>query len=97
MKTIYKILVSLLVAVMPLTASAQILQKAAQRMELATLETEVGGVPNVELMVFKMQDAGTYWLSVGHLGIGGDLVQLRFDPVYELFIPLGNSLDEAIE
>lgn len=96
MKTIYKILVSLLVAVMPLTASAQVLQKAAQRMELATLETEVGGVPNVELEVFKMQDAGTYWLSVGHLGIGGDLVQLQFDPVYELFIPLGNTLDEAI-
>ena len=96
MKTINKILVTLLMAVMPLTASAQVLQKAAQRMELATLETEVGGVPNVELEVFKMQDAGTYWLSVGHLGIGGDLVQLQFDPVYELFIPLGNTLDEAI-
>ena len=96
MKTINKILVTLLMAVMPLMASAQILQRAAQRMELATLETEVGGVPNVELEVFKMQDAGTYWLSVGHLGIGGDLVQLQFDPVYELFIPLGNTLDEAI-
>ena len=96
MKTINKILVSLLVAVMPLTASAQILQKAAQRMELATVESEVGGVVGITIEVFKLADAGTYWLSVGNLGIGGDLIQLTFDPVYELFIPLGNSLDEAI-
>ncbi len=96
MKTIYKILVSLLVAVMPLTASAQILQKAAQRMELATVESEVGGVAGVTIEVFKLADAGTYWLSVGNLGIGGDIVQLQFDPLYELFIPLGDTIDEAI-
>ena len=39
MKTIYKILVSLLVAVMPLTASAQVLEKAANRLEICTVET----------------------------------------------------------
>ena len=44
-----------------------------------------------------MNDTGTYWLSVGHLGIGTDLLQLQFDPVYELFIPLGDSLEEAVE
>ena len=78
------------------TLSAQVLQKAAQRMELATVETEVGGYETAQMEVFEMRDSGTYWLSVGHLGIGTDLVQLDFDPVFELFIPLGNSLEEAL-
>ena len=78
------------------TLSAQALQKAAQRMELAVVETEVGGYETAEMEVFAMRDSGTYWLSVGHLGIGTDLVQLEFDPVFELFIPLGNTLEEAL-
>jgi len=90
-------MVTLLLAAMPAMASAQVLQKAAQRLELATVETEIGGHETAELEVFKMNDAGTYWLSVGHLGIGSDLVQLKFDPVFELFIPLGNTLEEALE
>ena len=96
MKTIFKSLITLLVAVMPVMASAQILQKASQRIELAVVETEMGGIETAQLEVFKMNDTGTYWLSVGHLGIGSDLVQLEFDPVFELFIPLGNSLEEAL-
>ena len=63
------------------TISAQVLQKAAQHMELATVETEVGGYETAQMEVFQMRDSGTYWLSVGHLGIGTDLVQLEFDPV----------------
>ena len=96
MKTILKTLTILLLAAMPALASAQVLQKASQRLELATVETELAGYETAELEVFKMNDTGTYWLSVGHLGIGVDLVQLKFDPVFELFIPLGNSLEEAI-
>ena len=92
-----KVLITLLVAAMPALASAQLLQKASQRLELANVETEIGGYETAELEVFKMKDAGTYWLSVGHLGIGTDLVQLKFDPVFELFIPLGTSLEEALE
>ena len=97
MKTISKIMITLLFAAIPALTSAQVLQKAAQRLELATLETEIGGYETASLEVFKMNDTGTYWLSVGHLGIGVDLVQLQFDPVFELFIPLGNSLEEALE
>lgn len=96
MKTILKSFVTLLLAAMPVVASAQVLEKAAQRMELATLETELGGYETAELEVFQMRDSGTYWLSVGHLGIGTDLLQLQFDPVFELFIPLGNTLEEAL-
>ena len=97
MKALSKLAITLLVAAMPVLASAQILQKASQRLELAVVETEIGGYETAQLEVFKLNDAGTYWLSVGHLGVGTDLVQLKFDPVYELFIPLGNSLEEALE
>ena len=96
MKTIFRALIALLLAAMPALASAQILQNASQRLELAVVETEIGEHQTAQLEVFKMNDAGTYWLSVGHLGIGSDLVQLEFDPVFELFIPLGNSLEEAL-
>lgn len=92
-----RFIVVLAVAVMSAaTLSAQVLQKASQRLELATVETEVGGFETAELEVFKMNDTDTYWLSVGHLGVGTDLVQLQFDPVFELFIPLGDSLEEAL-
>lgn len=89
-------MLTLLLAAIPVLSSAQILQKASQRIELAVVETEMGGIETAQLEVFKMLDSGTYWLSVGHLGVGTDLVQLQFDPVYELFIPLGNSLEEAL-
>ena len=39
----------------------------------------------------------TYFLCVGTLGIGDDVVQVYFDPVYKLFIPLGTTLSEALE
>ena len=97
MKTVNRILISLLVALMPLMASAQVLEKAANRLEICTVETEYGeNSLSGEIEVFRMKDTGEYWLSVGHLGIGGNIVQLNFDPVYELFIPLGDTLDEAI-
>ena len=93
-----RIFIVLAVAVMTAaTLSAQVLEKASQRLELATVETEIGGYETADLEVFQMHDTGTYWLSVGNLGIGSDLVQLKFDPVFELFIPLGNSLEEALE
>ena len=66
------------------------------RVEIAEVETEE---TNTELEVFYMNDESprVYYLSLGHLGIGTDIIQVQFDPVYELFIPLGSTLDEAIE
>ena len=68
------------------------------RMELVNVETETNGTVNTELEVFYMDDESprVYYMSVGNLGIGGDIVQLELNPVYELFIPLGNTLEEAI-
>ncbi|MBR1784161.1 MAG: hypothetical protein IJ760_01845 [Bacteroidales bacterium] len=37
-----------------------------------------------------------YYLSVGHLGMGDEVLQVLFDPICELFIPLGNNLAEAL-
>lgn len=97
MKNTKRLLITLLLAVIPMMASAQILEKAAQRSEIATVETELEDMPTTELQVFRMDNDGSYWLSVGHLGVGIDIIQIQFDPVYELFIPLGNTLDEALE
>ena len=88
-----------LFAFLTVFAYAQNSSVLRQRMELANVETEVGGVFRTELEVFYMDDENprVYYLSVGNLGIGSDIVQLKFDPVFELFIPLGNSLEEAVE
>ncbi len=37
-----------------------------------------------------------YYLCVGTLGIGDEVVQLIFDPIFKLFVPLGATLDEAM-
>lgn len=65
-----------------------------QRLEIAEFEREENGT---HIEVFQMQDNGKYYLSVGNLGVGTDFVQIQFDPVFELFIPLGETLSEAIE
>lgn len=68
------------------------------RIELAEVESEIDEAFTTELEVFYMNDENPrmYYLSLGHLGIGTDIIQLQFDPVYELFIPLGGTLEEAI-
>lgn len=69
------------------------------RMEIVQSEEEaINGLVSTSLEVFYMgdEDPRTYYLSVGHLGIGGDIVQIEVNPLFELFIPLGNTLEEAI-
>ena len=90
-----RIFITMLLACIAVVAFAQnsILRP---RMEIAEFESEEN---NVSLEVFYMNDETprVYYLSLGNLGIGGDIVQIQFDPIFELFIPLGNTLDEAIE
>lgn len=68
------------------------------RIEVAEVEADVDGAFSSSLEVFYMNDENprTYYLSLGNLGIGGDIIQVDFDPLYELFIPLGGTLEEAI-
>lgn len=62
--------------------------------EICKVERENG---DSEVMVFSIPDNGQehYYLSVGHLGVGDNIVQFNIDPLFELFIPLGDTLEEA--
>lgn len=99
MKMMKKLLVVLLVAVMPALTYAQPNNRLLrQRLEIVELDNEDAvGWHDTSVEVFSIAGEEGYWLSLGHPGIGTDIVQLDFDPVYELFIPLGNTLVEAQE
>ena len=78
--------------------------KIPQRLELVSIEvgTDVDdeiSLSNEILEVFNMPSDGEnhYFLSVGHLGFGDEVIQILFDPLFELFIPLGDNVTEALE
>lgn len=81
-----------LLAVIPSMASAQESKRWNQRFEIVELEDDS------EYEIFAMRDNGEseYFLSVGHLGVGDSVVQLQIDPLFNLFVPLGSSLEEAL-
>ncbi|MBP5504796.1 MAG: hypothetical protein J6X89_01685 [Bacteroidales bacterium] len=101
MKTLKKSIMVLLLAAMPVIAFAQDAEKKSvlrNRVEIAQVESEEANIRFTNLEVFYMYDESPrqYYLSVGNLGIGGDLISINFDPIYELFIPLGSTLEEAV-
>lgn len=51
-------------------------------------ETEVVNIPR--------DGVNHYYLHVGSMGIGNSIISVDFDPVDRLFVPLGNTLSEAI-
>ncbi|MBR4229987.1 MAG: hypothetical protein IKR83_04680 [Bacteroidales bacterium] len=65
-----------------------------QTLEIAEVEINDG---QLTMSVFDMPEEGQhqYFLCVGTLGIGDDYLQLQIDPLFQLFIPLGNTLEEA--
>ena len=65
-----------------------------QTLEIAEVEINDG---EVSLSVFDMPEEGVhqYFLCVGTLGIGDDFIQVQIDPVFQLFLPLGGTLEEA--
>lgn len=67
-----------------------------QRLELVEIEEDEGDV-SLEVFQFIKDGQSSYFLSVGNLGIGNEIVQINVDPVFELFIPLGETLSEAME
>lgn len=92
MKRIFVTLALVCVTVFAFGQNSSILRP---RVEIAEASSEEHGT---DMEVFYMNDESprTYYLSLGNLGIGGDIVQLDFDPVFELFIPLGGNIEEAI-
>lgn len=69
------------------------------RIDLVKIENEVDSFTVETMSVFNMPEEGVnhYYLSVGRLGHGDDVIQVLFDPLSELFIPLGDTLAETIE
>ncbi len=80
------------------TLSAQT-SNIPQRNEIVQVEIDPNSIPSEFLEVFDAPIDGVhhYYLSVGHLGMGDEVVQILFDPVFELFIPLGDNVTEALE
>jgi len=96
MKLFRKAITVLLLAALPVLASAQ-QTKIPQRLELIEIETDGNGtVENFEVFNMPKDGVNQYFLSVGHLGFGDEIIQIQFDPLYELFIPLGNTVTEAL-
>lgn len=50
----------------------------------------------VDVVNIPVDDVNHYWLHVGNMGIGDKIVQVELDPVYRLYIPLGDNLTDAI-
>lgn len=70
--------------------------KMPQRLEIAEIEDSDG---NTTGAVFNLPQEGQnhYWLDVGTLGHGDEVIQVVIDPLSHLYIPLGDTLEEAIE
>lgn len=81
---------------------AAIGQRIPQRLELVTVDLESGDEgsflsteENLEVFNMPVDGENHYYLSVGHLGIGDDTIQFNINPIFELFIPLGDTVTEA--
>ena len=97
MKRDMKRLITLLAA-LTLTVAA-FAQRSLLQPRLEIVEIEADADNAAPFQVFWMEDEGVnhYYLSVGNLGVGNNFIQFHVDPLYELFIPLGASIEEAIE
>ncbi|MBO4557210.1 MAG: hypothetical protein J5693_01215 [Bacteroidales bacterium] len=64
--------------------------------EIVTIENDnthqMMGVDNI-----PVDGVNHYYLDVGNMGIGNKIVQIEVDPVYRLYIPLGDNLTDAIK
>ena len=95
MRTMLKSLTVLLLAAMPILASAQGLQALKDLRTVTEVEINDGAM---KLSVFSLPEDGQkhYYLSVGKMGLGNEVVQVQVDPLSVLYIPLGDTLKDAM-
>ena len=89
-----QLLITLVLAVLaPVFLCAQPKRPVPPIVEIADVESSENA-----LAVFAMNADGqsAYYLNVGQLGAGDDVLQILFDPVDMLFIPLGATMSEAL-
>ena len=92
-----KALCILFLSVWSVAAFAQESVRVPQRMELAAVDVNDGESMLQVFSLMKEEGENGYYLSVGHLGVGDEVIQIQFDPLFELFIPLGGTLAEAMD
>ena len=63
--------------------------------EIVTVENENTG-ESVEIVNIPIDGVNHYWLHVGNMGIGNKTIQIELDPVYRLYIPLGENVTDAV-
>lgn len=95
MKKIFTTIILSCVAILAFAQNPSVSSILRPRVEIAECEAEE---TNTEMEIFYMNDENprVYYLSLGHLGVGTDIIQVEFDPVFEVFIPLGGNLEEAL-
>lgn len=64
--------------------------------EIITIESESLRMP-IEVLSVEKEGQKTYYLMLGDFGLGDEIIQVQFDPLFKLFIPLGQTLAEAQE
>jgi hypothetical protein len=50
----------------------------------------------VDVVNIPVDGVNRYFLHVGNMGIGDKVAQIELDPVYRLYIPLGNNITDAV-
>lgn len=65
------------------------------RMVISSVELNDSHV-EYELLYFPAEDHNDYYLNVGHVGVGDEIVQVYLDPLFTLYVKIGSSMSEAI-
>ena len=94
-KKALKVMLSVLVAMLPMGLFAQ--QNTLPLIdEISEIEDSDGNM-SIAVFAYNVDGNTRIYLNVGPLGIGDEVVQVQFDPVYMLYIPLGETFTEAME
>ena len=67
-----------------------------QVLEIAQVETD-SGFTTYQVFDLPADSQHHYFLDVGTLGFGDEIIQVNIDPLFRLFIPLGDTLAGARE
>lgn len=99
MKSLFGKLLFVLCMAIPFFSSAQnFKEKIYQKRDIVELESgeENEHIP-LEIFAMKAPDSTRFYLSVGPLGVGDNVMQIHFDPLFELFLEIGETLSQAEE
>lgn len=91
-----KKLISLFVAIICAASLFGQTTKLPVVLDVVTIENENTG-ETVDIVNIPIDGVNRYYLHVGNMGIGNKVVQVNLDPIYRLYIPLGNNITEAIK